>query len=191
MTDPRGEIRKWWKARIAGSPVIDLDKAAGEATALLMADPAFVERVGQFLVKPLIREMGEKMAKEELRKNGGAVQLGNQVMTRAHAAAMVRQSVLEHPPDWRKWQIAGKGVTFWELDRVTVMAEAIRLRDEGRARLHDAAFLLKVAEAMKEGQIVAEVWPDTKLDELYQRVDVRLMVGLKAPEQPVAIGGAA
>lgn len=60
--DHRSRIRAWWREQLAAGTPIDLDAAAEEATHALIADPAFLAAIAESLIKPLVRDIGEKVA---------------------------------------------------------------------------------------------------------------------------------
>lgn len=178
--DHRSRIRAWWKEQFAGGAPIDLDAAAEEATQALIADPAFMAAIAESLIKPLVRDIGQKVATR--RPNARAprsVQLGSQVMSREQAVALVDAELAERRPHWsRLVQRDGEPAWFMALSRDELMAEAKELKRQGLQRLKEASFLASVGSSLDDGQIVSDRWTEHGLEELYMSIGVQFKVGI-------------
>jgi hypothetical protein len=173
-TTPRTRIRQWWKEQLATGNVLDLDAAAEEATQLLIADPAFVAALAETVVRPMVRDIGQKVTTASIRgRREQPVQLGSQVMSRAQAAALVDSELSVNRPHWSKLvQRDNEPQWFMALDKPTLMTEAKRRKEQGVDRLREATFLLAVANNLTDTQIVADVWNERELDALFTGIEV-------------------
>lgn len=178
--DPRSRIRAWWKEQLATGEPIDLDAAAEEATAVLIADPAFVAALADAIVRPLVRDIGQRTVQQ---RSGGTraprVQVGRTVMSREQAIRLVDSSLSTQAPHWSKLVVRqGEPAWFMALSRDELLAEAQRLKREGKERLKEAAFLASVGSTLDVDQVVSDRWSERGLEELFGSIDVQFNVGI-------------
>ena len=175
MTDPRPLIRAWWTAQLATGQPVDLDTAAAMATDELLRDPAFVAAIADQLVKPMVRDIGQRTVQQ---RNGNRthperVQIGSTVMSRQQAIALVDRQLGTSRPHWSQLvQRDNEHLCFLALGRDELMREATRRKEQGVDRLREATFLLAVANNLGGEQIVADVWEEQELDLLFAGIEV-------------------
>lgn len=178
---PRTRIRQWWAEQLATGQPIDLDEAAAQATEQLLADPEFVASLTE-IVRPLVRDIGQKVAHQRTGARGKRVQLGSQVMSREQAMQLVDTELSERTPHWsRLVQQDNEPAWFMALDRDELMAEAKRRRESGEARLKESAFLWGVASTLESNQVVSDVWSEPELDAYFGVIKIEFRAKRATP----------
>ncbi len=181
VINPRERIREWWKARIATGEPLDFQVAWKEALKELSEDPEFCRL---FFLKVAgemeVRKIGASLTSSPRTTEQRRYAVGSKMVTREQAVQLVEEELATSPPHWSKLVVRDNHPAwFMALDKATIVEEATRRRADGAQRLHEAAFLIAVANGMTGVQIVSDVWTENELDQLYQMIDVKFTATTK------------
>lgn len=181
---PRQQIREWWKARLEDGGPVDLKGDAEAALAEFMDDPDFCRAFVETFGKEVIYGIGRGL----LQHDRSRVRSGSHYATRAHVVAAIDQELAEAPPTWARFmehdRSSGMHISLLEMTKEQLLDAAKVRAERGVQELEDAAFLKLIAAKLKPNQIVNDVWSETTLHQLRERVEVKFGYKLNESTEP-------
>lgn len=178
---PRQQIRDWWKVRLEEDGPIDLKEEAATALQEFMDDAEFCRAFVETFGKEVIYGVGQQMLQQDRHR----VRSGSRYASRAQVVAAIDQELADAPPSWARFmehdRESGLHISLLEMTKEQLIDAAKVRADRGIQELEDAAFLKLIAAKLQPNQIVNDVWSESALNQLRQRVQVKFSYKINEP----------